>query len=545
MAAVPPPPISGGTLLLLSGPQAIAADPDRDMVHIVSLSPFAVSQDVALQPGDEPGRAAEDGEGRVHVALRGGGALVTIDPSSGAIVYRRAVCPAPRGVAWDSTTDLVHVACATGELVSLPASGGAATRTVVLDRDLRDVIVQGGQITVSRFRSAELLRLAADGSISQRILLPDDPSGATPQVAWRAIPSGTSIYVVHQRHSTQSVNPNVTGGYGGAGASIVDSVVTRIDADGSASTSASIPGFLPMVLPVDVDISPDGLLSIAAPGNAFVPGLGVVGSFQTSNQLPSFVPSNLVSGQAIAVAFVDSRQLLVQTREPAALWSVQFDVSGSPSTSTRLDLSTVSRQDTGFDVFHTQAGVAIACASCHPEGGDDGHVWQLDGNLRRTASLRGTIAGTAPYHWTGDEPEFGALAADVYTQRMAGAALDSGQAGALQTWVEAIPAPPAPTWVNPVAAALGQALFERADVGCASCHSGAKFTNNATLDVGTGQPFQVPPLVGVGWRAPFLHNGCAPALADRFGACSTPQHGTISQLSPSDVTDLTAYLDSL
>jgi hypothetical protein len=492
----------------------------------------------------------------VHVALRGGGALVTIDPSTGAILYRRAVCPAPRGVAWESTTDLVHVACATGELVSLPASGGIATRTVVLDRDLRDVIVQGGQLTVTRFRSGELLRLAADGTISQRISLPD-LSGETPQVAWRALPFGTSIYVVHQLHSTTVVNASVIGGYSGAGGSsgdapgagasgIVETAVTRVDADGSISAAVS-PSSLPMVLPVDIAVSPDELLSIAVPGNAFVPGAGVVASFRGPDPTPVYIPSDFVSGQAIAVAFVNSHQLLVQTREPPALWSLQLDeaVLWSPSLSNRLDLSTVSRKDTGFDVFHTEAGSAIACASCHPEGGDDGHVWQLDGSPRRTASLRGTIAGTAPYHWTGDEPDLEALAADVYTRRMNGATLDTGQVGALKSWVEAIPAPPPPTWVDPLAVARGQVLFERADVGCAGCHSGAKLTDNLTVPVGTGQPFQVPPLVGVGWRAPYLHNGCARTLDDRFGTCETPQHGNTGALSPSDLTDLIAYLDSL
>ena len=37
----------------------------------------------ALNAGDEPGRVVEDGAGRVHVALRRGGALVSIDPVDG------------------------------------------------------------------------------------------------------------------------------------------------------------------------------------------------------------------------------------------------------------------------------------------------------------------------------------------------------------------------------------------------------------------------------------------------------------------------------
>jgi len=66
------------------------------------------------------------------------------------------------------------------------------------------------------------------------------------------------------------------------------------------------------------------------------------------------------------------------------------------------------------------------------------------------------------------------------------------------------------------------------------------------MNVGTGQAFQVPPLVGVGWRTPLLHDGCALTIADRFGsACTTPAHGNISALTAKDLSDLTAYLDTL
>jgi mono/diheme cytochrome c family protein len=128
---------------------------------------------------------------------------------------------------------------------------------------------------------------------------------------------------------------------------------------------------------------------------------------------------------------------------------------------------------------------------------------------------------------------------------MSGARLNGDQMTALTSWAEAIPAPPAPTWVDSSAAAQGKAVFERSDTQCATCHSGSKFTNNATVDVGTGGAFQVPPLVGVGWHTPLMHNGCAATIADRFGTCATPGHGSTSQLSPSDIADLTAYLQTL
>src|SRR5262245_33961638 len=78
--AVPPPPISGGTLAVSpSDPDlVVAADPDRDSVYFVRLGDAHV-RTVALRGGDEPGRVAFDRSGRAHVVLRGAGEVAAID----------------------------------------------------------------------------------------------------------------------------------------------------------------------------------------------------------------------------------------------------------------------------------------------------------------------------------------------------------------------------------------------------------------------------------------------------------------------------------
>ena len=114
--------------------------------------------------------------------------------------------------------------------------------------------------------------------------------------------------------------------------------------------------------------------------------------------------------------------------------------------------------------------------------------------------------------------------------------------------IEGTPAVREPRKVAPEHAEIvlrGAALFG-STASCSTCHSGAKLTNNTTVDVGTGGAFQVPPLVGVGWRTPLLHNGCASTIADRFGSvCSTKGHGDISKLSSKDIANLTAFLETL
>jgi cytochrome c peroxidase len=91
-------------------------------------------------------------------------------------------------------------------------------------------------------------------------------------------------------------------------------------------------------------------------------------------------------------------------------------------------------------------------------------------------------------------------------------------------------------------------LVECADVGCATCHSGAKLTNNESvaIDSVSKNKLQVSSLVAIGYRAPFMHTGCASTLAGRFDAsCGGDLHGNTAGLSAPQVDDLVAYLESL
>jgi cytochrome c553 len=564
---VAPPAISGGTLLVLSdGRTVAAADPDRDSVYLVDLPSRAVTATVRLQPGDEPGRLAEDGAGLVHVALRRGGALVTIDPAGGAIVGRRAACAAPRGVAYEEATDLVHVACAGGELVSFPAAGGAAVRNLVLPADLRDVLVVGGELRVSRFRTAELLAVDARGVVSARATLPTfrstDVRGGqafSAAVAWRAaaMPDGR-VAIVHQRGCDDIVQHHGGRGAYGDGMSscdaIVHSAVSLVAADGTVTSGPALGG---IPLPVDIAVSRDGgLLAIVSAANAYDPGSPslVVLPTAEATQAPAGGASRCVvtgtvdcsgcaaqipavSGEAVAVAFTPDGSLIVQTREPAAL-----ALGPGPP----IVLATESRADTGHQVFHANAGAGLACASCHAEGIDDGRVWNFACvGGRRTQSVQTGLRGTEPFHWNGDEKDFPTLARDVFTMRMSGPELTVGQTEATLAWMDAQPrlarsAPP-----DAAAVQRGQALF--ATAACASCHGGEHLTNSQIVDVGTGGTFRVPSLIGIANHPPFMHDGCAATLADRFDpSCGGgDRHGLTSTLPPEEVADLVAYLGTL
>jgi hypothetical protein len=586
-ATTPPPALAGGTLRVVRGGQlAVAADPDRDRLFVVDLAREAVRAEIALQPGDEPGRVVEDGAGRVHVALRRGGAVVTLAPAADALADRRDVCPAPRGLA--AGGDTLYVACAGGELVALPAAGGAPLWTRQLPRDLRDVVVDGARLLVSTFRGARVLVLDGEGNLVDELAPPvslnltrRERAGAggaastrfTPSVAWRtlALPGGGAL-MLHQRGFTGEVTGDSnsgggSGGYGstGCGGGIVQTVVSALVPGLPQKASPELAG---AALAIDMALSADGRrVALVSPADARVVKHGSLLSVATLETVTAVSDTGCVDvsglgsgfgaplpvpdpradtgairlrGDAVAVAFDGLDELVVQLREPAVLYL--------PARAVEIALSGASRADLGHAIFHANTGAGIACASCHPEGAEDGRVWRFAGlGPRRTQSLRGGVAETLPLHWDGDMRDVAHIAREVFTGRMGGPALSDDGAAGLAAFLESIPllrhGPPGDT----AAVERGRALFNDARVGCGACHGGPRLSNNQSADVGTGRALQVPSLVGLGDRAPFMHTGCADTLAARFStACGGGErHGATAGLDTRQQEDLRLYLESL
>jgi hypothetical protein len=596
---VTPPPISGGTLSVLSdGSAAIVADPERDQISIVDLRTLSVRHTLALVPGDEPGRSVEDAQKHVHVALRRGGAVVTIDPLTGTVLDRRAVCKAPRGIAFESATGLLHVACSEGKLVSLPALGGGAVRTLTLDVDLRDVLVRGSELWLTRFKSAEVLRVSSLGALAGRLRIPagtglssqpaqdfSAPSAQPKEVrleagtAWRTVSTlaGGAI-IVHQDAVADPIEitePTAFGSaYGGTGlgcSGIVRNAVSVVSASGSVTSSQ----FFGSPLPVDVALSTDQrwvAVAHAGPSDIFAPrpslvspgeqgpsagtgsafGGGISLSIMALTDLNGRSTCVTSEGRGIdgvpvtAVAFTPDGRLLAQSREPAQLLIMSDLPYGNSQV---LALPGGSRADTAHDLFHRDAGGGIACASCHPEGGEDGRTWHFsDSGDRRTQALHVGLRDTAPFHWNGDLPGIDALMTQVFVGRMGGIRESAPRVSALSEWIFALKPPASIREPGDEPALRGRELFESAAVGCTSCHSGPHLTDNRNVaidSVSTGK-LQVPSLVAVGYRAPFMHNGCAATLSDRFDPkCGGNEHGNTAALSDAQRGDLVAYLESL
>jgi mono/diheme cytochrome c family protein len=422
----------------------------------------------------------------------------------------------------------------------------------------------------------------------------------TPHLAYRSMADAAgNMFILHQAESDAEVaieqhdDSQAASPYGSAGGGctgIVTPALTTVDANGRVSTVATATG----VLSVDMAFSPDDQMvavvqagaadsgapqrttffdseggDVATPTSApgqFGVGSNGSGTFVSVLDMKSqdgpckFGNGLFVSGQSTAIAFrpgrlstganlVSSAQpgWVVQSREPAQLTLLPIHDQFDGREANVIALGGDSVRDTGHEIFHRDAGGGIACASCHAEGGEDGHVWHFSTlGARRTQALHIGLEGTAPFHWGGDESDMNKLMSDVFVGRMGGVNQSVERVSALTRWLFALQPPAAPTVVDSAAVERGQALFLSAEVGCNDCHSGAKLTNNKTVNVGTGLALQVPSLRGIAYRAPFMHDGCATTLRDRFSAvCGGESHGHTGALAAGSIDDLVAYLQTL
>jgi mono/diheme cytochrome c family protein len=428
-----------------------------------------------------------------------------------------------------------------------------------------------------------------NGACSQSFTTETVRVESTPNVAWRTIdvPS-KGVTMLHQRSRTDEIQVTAGGyGAGSCGSGIVQTALTT-GLDGAVSATGDLGD---ATLAVDVATDSAGeLLAVVAPGNhgsflqvmvlqvsALQPtGTGAGGGVGVNPSVPSNAdaaatggsfaapPGTSASpgsvgtapcmgpsmsfdtkGQATSVTFVSPYVLAVQEREPAGISFYDLRTSGLRQ---RIEVSTDSSFDTGHTLFHARAGAGVACASCHPEAGDDGHTWRFATiGPRRTQTLRGGLLGTEPLHWNGDMADFDMLVSEVFVGRMSGFSPSPDQADALANWLDRQPslhAAPA----DAAAAERGKVLFESEEVRCSQCHAGSHLTNNKTENVGTGADLQVPSLKGVRFRAPLMHDGCAADLSERFSKVNCgggDKHGTTSQLDAAQIGDLTAYLETL
>ena len=128
--------------------------------------------------------------------------------------------------------------------------------------------------------------------------------------------------------------------------------------------------------------------------------------------------------------------------------------------------------------------------------------------------------------------------------------------GAIAEWLNEMPPPIARSLSadEQPSAARGATVFNAPATGCATCHSGALYTDrmfHSVLPASTDPDAQLsavdtPSLIAVRNRPPYLHDGSAPTLMDVLTTQNVGDtHGQTSTLSAQQLQDLETFLESL
>lgn len=555
--AVSTPVLGGGLTVLDIAHRVAATDPTGARVAIVDTANAALVRIVDLPEHSQPGRLQTGPDGTLWVALRRAGTIAGMDPDTGKVHTEIPACAAPRGLAADALRSSMWVACAGGELVEFDATG--VRRTIVLDPDLRDVVVDTSApdtLWVSRFRTAELLEIdASTGAVRttrrpSALSLPSLRQELGVGVAYRVIPAaGGGAWMLHQRPAEHAVSTDGRSrGYGDGDRRCGSVVQASITGFGAADTGRIGDLIADVSLPVDLAHDSDGDLLVAVAGATPKTDFAssVVSYAPRTPSDPSAIdgceaPTSLQeAGASVTTAVIrdDAGRLVTAGHHPFVLTvdGVEVTIGGDDATDA-----------VAYRLFHQHAGAGIACASCHPEGTEDGHTWPfVPLGSRRTQSLGGGVMSTLPLHWAGEFASFDDLLADVHDGRMGGEALEGSEVTALSDWIDRLePAAKVASGASADQIAVGKVLFEGV-AACATCHAGDRLTDNTNHDVGTGGSFQTPSLRGVGNRLPLMHDGCATTLEQRFDpVCGGDAHGEVSGLTTEQRADLVAYLQQL
>ncbi len=539
-----PPAIAGGGLGRL-GDRAVVSDADRARIVVVDLA-----RGLALEahPVDAPGRLAL-AESHAYVAVRGGIAVVALD--DGALEEIWPACPSPRGLAVDGPR--LYVACLGGALLTFDRTRGTLSDHSWLDADLRDVVVVGDAVWVSRARTAEILVISPRGL--ERI---EPPTLSVDGVEWqgrvgwrlRRLPDGR-VMLLHQWHRLGPVGA----AYGrdptdcAAGRVVPGTTVYDPRAAGRAPRSAAIGG---AVLVVDFDVA-GRWVGLATPGERNARDPYATPPLDRADLPLRRVPLHLLTAadaaerrcvQVRAIGQGQTRPVAVAAADDGLLFYGRHDGL------VRLDgpplpwFGGASVADSAHDLFHIDAGGGVTCANCHPEGGDDGHTWTtaLDGR-RRTPSLFGGTSETAPHHWDGTLDGLDALIVAVRRDLMGGGPLSDERVAALVDWLDGLRVPPFAAFDPAGLADAGAEVF--VEEGCADCHAPPLYTDNLNHPIGA-ESIQTPSLLGVGLRGALGHRGCFDDVTTRFAGPQQPCSDVLHPpLDPDRLRAIVAFLSTL
>lgn len=557
-------------------PRALAVSPDGATLYVTGQRAgllFAI--DVASQAvrsvavGSEPaGVLVSPGGDAVFVACAQDDAVVRVDPTTLTVTARTVIATEPWALAWSSDGTLLasHLVAPTVSVLD-PATLALTTTWTLPDIALRDDDAR----------------------------LPHGQPRGLYDLAPR--PDTAEVWIPHLLLGTDTPQPDLDF------ESTVFPALGLVRSDGTYRRTLSVDvADIPRVDgsfgdivsgPHAMAFTADGAYALVVDTNSEdVLVVDTAAEVETAllRPLPGHMPEGIVLAADDTVAYIDERNtgdvaIVRLDRTGAAL---ELTVEGviprltADPMPAELRLGQHLFYSANSDEHPITRNHWVACASCHIEGRSDAVTWLFAQGPRDTPSNAGGMLGTGFLFRTADRNRVEDYWQTVNIEQggrfdpIAQAALLAPLAAYVN---RAIPAPVPPT-TDPVLVARGKLLFEDPAVGCATCHSGPRFTDsgagNPALDLGgvvrlhdvgtcvtegasdfpdvahldnAGHPrapcqFDTPSLTGIASSPPYFHDGRAATLRDAL-ELTRGTMGHIETLSPDDETALVEYLRSL
>lgn len=603
----------GHVIELADGSAAVTTRYGNSLV-VVDVARGEVQQTIAV--GTEPYGLTQLDDGRVAVVLAGEAAVALVDLESGAVAKTQLTDPDPRAVAVvNDTLYVTHMA--TGAMSKVAVDGDVATRIDVATRNdfgPRVVAEHLRSLTVDDETGAILVAHSQANSDTVRSPI-DDPGvpdgggecsgyGGCPATLGAVVPglteldTDTDTVVVPQPGGNQATNPNqglddcFDCGFPGGSFGFAPnppSILNPFDGRFAIGNGRPLELANPAALAlfdggrgqIVVNLSSKNALLLKRNLNGTASD--VIASVKLGNGAQSIALS-----QDGAVAYVWNQfdmtisEIQLPQVDDGIDTASKFvpDAQGNPVADAELSIvpelaaSTIAldlvdaldaEASAGRIMFHNatdsriSANATVACASCHPDGRNDGRTWLFVFGPRNTPQLGGDILDTAPFHWPGDVTDVADLNRMTVLPFMGGSGLDAGSFEYVAKFIGTIRAAPSVVTARGLneQELRGEAIFNREDTQCATCHSGADFTDNNAYDVNTrsNDPsarftdisrFQTPVLHGLNRSAPYLHDGSQKTIEDLVeNVVATDKMGRGSHLTSDEKADLIAYLKTL
>ena len=628
------PPTAGthgaSTIVVDEGRQRVwSVNSDSDTVTVIDAAKLLRLAETSV--GDNPRTLAIAPDGTAWVVNQDDATISLVDGGTVTEPARIALPYAsrPYGIAFSPRGDVAYVTLqATGRLLEINVGDGTVERAVEVGPTPRGVAVSadGRRILVTRYISPvdRGVVTEVDGrslKVVRHFELALDPGPDSP-VGGRGVPNHLAAVAIApdgRRAWIPSKKDNTGRGLHLSGEALTfesttRAIVSQLDLGANLEILTARRDLDNRAMAVAVAFDPKGGHAfIALQGSNAVDVLDArTGALTTSISGTGLAPQGLA---------VDQRgRLFVQNflSRDVAVYDVS-DVASGAEIPLLARVATIERERLpevvllGKRVFYNAADPRmsrdgyVSCAGCHVEGGSDGRVWDYSdrgvhgGGLRNTKSLLGPAGmDHGPLHWRADMDEIqdfetllrttlrghGFVSDAVFDARRANWVFGPSSAGLspeldalaayLATFDKVNPSPHRhPGGVMTDDALAGEFIFHSGETGCATCHSGARFTDSSlqrkpagesrgvpvpftTHDVGTLakaagdfrpntlRALDTPTVKGIWETPPYLHDGSAATLMDVITVRNPDdRHGHTSQLTPSETTQLVAYLKQL